>query len=235
MLHSCRLTSLAWYTSRCILLNASIPFWFCFKYTLPEPFLQWGVFGPLQTQIGMFSIIDIWIRRDKGSEEVHSMEEPQPIIVRPIVRVPQVPPQQVAGNRRVYIAPALNRLPVPLYTYLPLPQAYTQNRFVYIPPRLKPPSNLQQSSVWQRVPETPGLLSFGHRPAQFSSSGRTQPEMPMRASHPGVPVTPSCSIPGYFATRLEREEPGVAETLMGCGILLLLGLIALVLLYYLST
>ena len=134
------------------------------------------------------------------------MEEPQPIIVRPIIRVPQVPPQRVAGNRRVYIAP-----------------------------RLKLPSNLRQSSVWQRVPETPGLLSFGHRPAQFSPSGRTQPEIPMRAPHPGVPVTPSCSIPGYFATRLEREEPGVAETLMGCGMLLLFGIIALVLLYYLST
>src|SRR5207253_2006563 len=111
----------------------------------------------------MFSIIDIWISCDHGSEEVHSMEEPQPIIMRPIVRVPQVPPQRVAGNRRVYIAPSLKRLPMPLYTYLPLPQAYTQDRFVYIAPRLKLPPNLHQPSVLQRVPETPGLLLFAQR------------------------------------------------------------------------
>src|SRR3989440_6084720 len=64
--------------------------------------------------IGVFSIINVWIRRDKWSEEdIHPMENPQPDIVPPMARIPQVPPQQVAGNRRVYIPPTFRRRTTP--------------------------------------------------------------------------------------------------------------------------
>jgi hypothetical protein len=38
-----------------------------------------------------------------------------------------------------------------------------------------------------------------------------------------------------LASEVESQEPGVGETLMGCGMLFLLGIIALVILYYLAT
>src|SRR5437660_9738322 len=111
------------------------------------------------------------------------MEEPQPNIVPPMVRIPQVPPRQVAGNRRVYIPPTFRRVTTPVYR-----------------------------PVQQGVPETPGLLSLQMSPIQ-----EIQPDILIRTSHMEIPVTPPCSMPRYLASEEKRQEPGMAETLLGCG------------------
>jgi len=82
----------------------------------------------------------------------------------------------------------------------------------------------------QGVPETPGLLSL-----ELSPIREIQPDILIRTSQMDIPATPPYSIPGYLASEVEREEPGVGETLLGCGMLFLLGIIALVILYYLAT
>jgi hypothetical protein len=82
----------------------------------------------------------------------------------------------------------------------------------------------------QAVPETPGLLS-----AELSPIREIQPDFLIRTSQMEIPATPPYSIPGYLASEVERQEPGVGETLLGCGMLFLLGIIALVILYYLAT
>ena len=206
--------------------------------------------------IGVFSIINVWIRRDKWSEEdIHPMENPQPNIVPPMARIPQVPPQQVAGNRRVYIpptfrrvttppnrfvprpyivhrhvyiAPSLTRLPA--YQYSPLWQQMTQTSDEHIAPVIKLPAKLRKPLMQQGVPETPGLLS-----AELSPIREIQPDFLIRTSQMDIPATPPYSIPGYLASEVECQGPGVGETLLGCGMLFLLGIIALVILYYLAT
>ena len=179
------------------------------------------------------------------------MDKPQPSIVPPMARIPQVPPQQVAGNRRVYIPPTFRRAATPANRTVP--QTYTQNRHVYtappltrlpahqhspisqqvmqmpdrqIAPAIRLPVNLRKPLMQQRVPETPGLLS-----SQWPPIREIDPDMP----HMGIPITPPCSIPGYFPTEAKRQEPGPRETLLGCGILLLIGVFALIILYYLAT
>jgi len=82
----------------------------------------------------------------------------------------------------------------------------------------------------QGVPETPGLLSL-----ELSPIREIQPDFLIRAPQMDIPATPPYSIPGYLASEVERQEPGVGETLLGCGMLLLLGIIALAILYYLAT
>lgn len=183
------------------------------------------------------------------------MDKPQPSIVPPMARIPQIPPQQVAGNRRVYIPPTFRRATAPAYRAVP--RLYTQNRHVYIAPPLtrlpahqyspvaqqvmqmpdgqiapaiRLPINLHKPLMQQRVPETPGLLSL-----QLSPIREIQPDMPVRTSQMGIPTTPPCSLPGYFTAEVKRQEPGPGETLLGCGILLLIGVVALVILYYLAT
>ena len=183
------------------------------------------------------------------------MEEPQPNIVPPMARIPQVPPQKVAENRRVYIpptfrrvttppnrrfpgpyivhrhvyiAPSLTRLPA--YQYSPLWQQMTQTSDEHIAPVIKLPAKLRKPLMQQGVPETPGLLS-----AELSPIREIQPDFLIRTSQMDIPATPPYSISGYLASEVERQEPGVGETLLGCGMLFLLGIIALAILYYLAT
>src|SRR5256714_11081455 len=105
------------------------------------------------------------------------MEDPQPNIVPPMARIPQVPPQQVAGNRRVYIPPTFRRGTTPPNRFFPRP--YIVHRHVYISPSftrlpahqylpflqqkkqtsdennstlVKLPAQLRQTPIQQRVP-----------------------------------------------------------------------------------
>jgi hypothetical protein len=179
------------------------------------------------------------------------MENPEPNIVPPMEGSPQVPPQQGVGNRRrVHIPPTYRRTPTPAYR--PVLRSHTQNRYVYIVPSLTqdPPLSQQvmqktdefvspviklpskpQTPMVPGVPETPGLL-------EMSPIQEIQPDTFIITSQMEIPITPPCSIPGYpgyLASEVEREEPGVAETLLGCGLLFLLGIIVLLILYYLAT
>ena len=183
------------------------------------------------------------------------MENPELNIGPPMAGIPQVPPEQVAGNRRVYIPPTFRRVTTPAYRCVPWP--YIANRYVYIAPSLtrlpayqypplsqpttqmpdeyispviKLPANLHKPPMPQGVPETPGLLSL-----EFSPIREIQPDILIRTSEMGIPATPPCSIPGYLAREVKRQEPGVGEALLGCGMLFLIGIIALLILYYLAT
>jgi hypothetical protein len=176
------------------------------------------------------------------------MENPEPNIVPPLEGSPQVPPQQDAGNRRrVYIPPTYRRTPTPAYR--PVSWSHTQNQYVYIVPSLTQDPPLSQQVIQQTdefvspviklpskprtpvVPETPGLL-------EMSPIQEMQPDIFIRTSQREIPVTPPCSMsgyPGYLANKVKRQEPGVAETLLGCGLLLLAGIMVLFILYYLAT
>jgi hypothetical protein len=82
------------------------------------------------------------------------MEKPEFIIVPPMARIPQIPPQQVAGNRRVYIAPTFNPLSTSQYSPAPRQQTPKPNVFLHMAPTLTriPIPQQQQSPArsWQR-------------------------------------------------------------------------------------
>src|SRR2546429_6345996 len=80
------------------------------------------------------------------------MEEAQPNIVPPMARIPQVPPQQVAGNRRVYIPPTFRRVTTPANRRVPRP--YITNRHVYISPPLTRLPAHQNLPLWQQTTQT---------------------------------------------------------------------------------
>jgi hypothetical protein len=107
-----------------------------------------------------------------------------------------------------------------------------------ISPVISLPANLQRPPGAQyisEVPVTPPVTSgraFMQGAREWSPLGEGQEES--RRFSPGIPVTPPYSIPGYFAKgEEERSEPGLSETLMGCGMLLLMGLVVVAVLYYL--
>ena len=132
------------------------------------------------------------------------------------------------ANRYVYIAPSLTRLPA--YQYSPLWQQITQMPDENIAPVIKLPANLHKPLMSQGVPETPGLLSL-----ELSPIREIQPDILIRTSQMDIPATPACSIPEYLLSDVKRQEPGVGEALLGCARLFLIGIIFLLILYYLAT
>jgi len=187
------------------------------------------------------------------------MEESQPNNMPPMAGIPQVPPQQVAGKRYIYIPPTFRAVSTPPHSHIL--QQNTQKRFVETPPALtrppgyryesgqrqvtqrpdghiapaiRLPAKLQTPPAGQQAPQTPGLLSFANATGQWSPITETQQGLPIKSSQMRGPVTAPCSIPGYYTTRYKRQEPRMGETLLGCGMLLLLGIIILIILYYLS-
>jgi len=102
--------------------------------------------------------------------------------------------------------------------------------------------NLQRPGMRQGVqgvPVTPVIMPgcpFMQRDTEWSPEGGIGEDRLIRPSYPGIPVTPPCSIPGYFVKdKAKRSEPGFGETLMGCGMLLLIGVLVVAVLYYLAT
>jgi hypothetical protein len=187
------------------------------------------------------------------------MEHFQPIIVPPMAHAPQITSRQVADNRNVYMPHQQQTLPILPNTPLPLSLSPGQQRSSYLAstrnhqfllrraqtfhpaafasaddthtfPILKLPAT-PKSPLY--IPQMPGSLNYNHqlcRPAPISDM---QSHIVRQASITGVPKTPPCSIPGYFPRTSKDREPGIGETLLGCGILMLIGIALLAILYYL--
>ena len=104
-------------------------------------------------------------------------------------------------------------------------------------PIMPPRARMPQVSPQEVAQNQPGRRAA--TPRQFMVLPRTpmpqqKGQEEIRYSSPGIPVTPPYSIPGYFAKGEEEgNEPGLGETLMGCGMLLLMGLVVVAVLYYL--
>ncbi|MFL5626836.1 MAG: hypothetical protein ACJ788_14730, partial [Ktedonobacteraceae bacterium] len=167
-------------------------------------------------------------------------------------------------NQHVFAAPQLPTLRTLPYTPLPAaPSPRQQPGLSYAPMHsrqflirraqtFQPATTLPDDDAYifplLKLPATPG-------PAQYPSWYIPQPPGPlnyMRQSFPPAPVTgvpsnrtpresltevsktPPCSIPGYFPRKSKLQEPGIAETLLGCGTLMLIGIVLLAVLYYLS-
>lgn len=120
-------------------------------------------------------------------------EQSQPIFVPPMARIPQIPPWQVAGNRRVYGTPPET----------PRPQ-------LFAPTPLSPCAG-EPTAQTDSICRGGGLL---RPPVSFAPPARTPPYC----------------IPGEWR---RDAEPGIGETLLGCAVLLLIVVFALIVGYFL--
>ena len=138
-------------------------------------------------------------------------DDQQPIIVPPIVRIPQVSPQVAARKRWVYIPPDIRRDTIsqqspsyPSYTYF--------------------------------LPQTPRSFPLYGATDQLSPVDDMMRNVSPHTSSMGIPSTDAIprSLSGYYTISERRAGPGIGETLMGCASLLVLAIVVLVLLYFLS-
>lgn len=101
----------------------------------------------------------------------------------------------------------------------------------------------RHTTPYQSVPFT------GIPQEPFSSTGGLPPsgtsyQTGQRDFHNGVAAPGSLSamnplyIPAYYleyaTPKLQRKEPGLGETLLGCGLLMLIGIVGIAVLYFLS-
>lgn len=173
-------------------------------------------------------------------------------VVPPAMRVPQVPPQFVTTQRKVFIVPSVTAMSLPdELPRTPMPGQPKQQPRTYVAP------SVTFISLPQRIEQTPRPQFFSGKVPTYVPSIRPQPPMdstlpqtPMPSAHTftsGVynitmpvpqrrfPDRPPLSIPGSRSTSESRTEPGVSETLMGCAVLIVLAIFMLAVLYYIST
>jgi hypothetical protein len=129
-------------------------------------------------------------------------------------RSAQVHPSRAMVERKVYTPPKLTRqgpisMPIPTPAPTPIPQMIEA-------PRTPIPLIVQVSPVTEKI-----LYQYQYPLA-----------VPKLQS---IPRTPPCSIPGYYTSKVDREEPGVGEMLLGCGILLALAVAVITVLFFLAT
>ncbi|HYK84240.1 MAG TPA: hypothetical protein VEV19_02660 [Ktedonobacteraceae bacterium] len=138
-------------------------------------------------------------------------DDQQPIIVPPIVRIPQVSPQVAA-----------------------------RKRWLYIPPEIRRDSAMQQSPSYPSytyfLPQTPMPLPSYGETDQLSPVDDMMRNVSPYTSSMGIPGTGAIprSLSGYYSISERRPDPGMGEILMGCASLLVLGVMVLILLYFLS-
>jgi len=158
------------------------------------------------------------------SEEDYYMEQEQsqPIFMPPMARIPQIPPQQVAGNRRVYGALKTSQFASPRYS---APLRYTLISRQYPAPPLYPVAQHWEAQP-APLPETPRPQLFAITPL---SPCADEPSA-QTGSIVGASRTPPYRIPGEWR---REAEPGISETLLGCAILLLIAVFALIVTYFL--
>jgi hypothetical protein len=100
------------------------------------------------------------------------------------------------------------------------PSQVIVQRKVYVPPKLTPQG------------PTPTPLPVRVSPVTEKIQYQYQLAVPILQA---IPRTPPCSIPGYYTSKPSHEGPGVGEMLLGCGILLALGVAVFTLLFFLAT
>lgn len=140
------------------------------------------------------------------------MHDDQPIIIPPMVHIPQISPQVAVKKRWVYIPPDIRRDAIsqqspsyPSYTYF--------------------------------LPQTPRPLPLYGATDQLFPVDDMMRNVSPHTSSMGIPSSTGTiprSLSGYYSISERRPDPGMGEILMGCGSLLFLGVMVLVLLYYLS-
>lgn len=164
------------------------------------------------------------------------MQKPEPIIVPPRVRIPQISPQVIAQRRRGYFIPSPYRqLATPLQCS-PLARPYRPHRIVYIPPDIRHVQVTAQSPwLAHPMPETPRPFVMFSDTGQFSPIQETPTNIFLHTSSMGLPATLPKSLVGFSPSNVKRREPGVGETLMGCATLFLVGIILLAILYYIAS
>jgi hypothetical protein len=176
------------------------------------------------------------------------------LIVPQGARAPQVPLQYVTTQRRVYVAPSLTKISPPdQLPQTPMPGQPTRQRRTYVAP------SITIIALPQGVEQTPRPQFFsGKVPTYAPTSAPSGEQPPMDALLPetpmpsanaftsgvydislpaqpkGFPSRPPVSIAGSRSTQKSQSEYGIGETLMGCGMLIAIAIIALVLLYYIS-
>lgn len=163
------------------------------------------------------------------------MQKPQPIIVPPMVRIPQISPQIIAQRRRGYFVPSPHGRSATPLQHSPLPPPYRPHRLVYIPPEIRHVRVTEQSpSLAHPIPETPRPFLILSNTGQFSPIQETPMNIFRYTSPMEMPATVTKSLVGYSPSSVERREPGSGETLMGCATLLLISIILLAILYYIA-
>jgi hypothetical protein len=107
------------------------------------------------------------------------------------------------------------RVPVQQYVYIATIQRYPVSQQGISTPLTQPP------------PISPGLP-----PHMFPAAG--QHHIPARSFYIQPPDMPRYAARQHRPDKARSEGPGVGETLLGCGMLLVAGILVLMLLYYLS-
>lgn len=138
------------------------------------------------------------------------MQKPEPTIVPPMacmVRIPQISPEVVAIRRRLYVPPAKS-------------------------------SQAAEQSPWlsRSLPETPRPFPLSSDTGQFAAIQKTPANVFRPTATMGMPSASAAlphSLAGYTSST-RRSDPGVGETLLGCATLFLVGIIVLLVLYYLA-
>ena len=163
------------------------------------------------------------------------MQQPEFIIVPPMLRIPQVPPQVIAQRRGGYSGPLPSRHSATLLQCSPLPQPYRPHQLVYIPPERRHVQVIEQSPwLAHPMPETPRPFRIVSDTDQFAPIQETPTNISLHISPIGMSATFPNTLVGLSLSNAKRHEPGVFEALMGCATLFLVGIILLAILYYIA-
>ena len=163
------------------------------------------------------------------------MQKPEPIIVPPRVRIPQIPPQDIAQRRRGYFIPSPYRQSATPLQYSPLAPPYRPNRLIYIPAEIRHVEVTEQLPwLTHPMPETPRPFPILSNTGQLSPIRKTSANFFQHTASIKIPTSVPVSLVGYSPSSVKRRDPGVGETLMGCATLFLVGIILLAILYYIA-
>lgn len=142
-------------------------------------------------------------------------------IVPPVARVPQVPPRYVTTQRCVYVVPSATKILLPdQLPQTPMPGQPTRQQRTCVA------SAGHQPQMDALLPQTPMPSANVFTSEIYDISLPAQPK--------NFPSRPPVTIAGSRSTQEGQSEYGIGETLLGCGMLIAIGIIALVLLYYIS-
>ncbi|HVB23959.1 MAG TPA: hypothetical protein VNG51_18630 [Ktedonobacteraceae bacterium] len=193
------------------------------------------------------------MENQQPNQSGQSKQAEQPNAVTPAMRIPQVAPQFITTQRKVFIVPSVTAMSLPdKLPQTPMPGQPTQpgqQQRTFVTP------SVTFLSLPQHIKQTPRPQFFSGKVPTYTPTESQQamdftlPQTPMPSANgisagiynisipvqPGrFPDRPPLSIPGSRNNTEEDTEPGVGETLIGCGVLIVLAIVVLVALYYIS-